>query len=536
MKKFFPVCALLLMLLALAGCGHEHVPVTDAAVPPTCTAEGLSEGVHCADCGEIITPQQVIAKTEHNSVADEAVPATCTAEGLTEGAHCADCGEILTAQQLIAKADHKAVEDAAVPATCTAEGLSAGEHCADCGEILAPQQVIAKTGHNAVIDAAVPATCIAEGLTEGAHCADCGEVLTPQQATAKTGHTPVTDEAVPATCTAEGLTEGSHCAHCNAVLTPQQAVAKTQHQYKHIYPQPATCTTSGLAEHGKCSVCGGLSTTPRVLPATGHVYAVTPAGDNHEKRCVTCDYHFSEPHTYNAGGRCTVCQYSPATASAEEKQVIGILTRQLDTAESMTEFSKMPYDEKYRWRADITSWGPTAKGTCNVRAGDIRLLSTSGYSAVTLDYSGNKVIRSCMVLFSNTCDYDRGPIVWRDRNMLRNLSITMANEVSASLDALLAGLGDYTVTALTLTVRTETPDALKFVPTPQSTDNAVERFKAAMRDMHVFEENGPIAKYGGEAKMEIKTVDHIITLEAERGGPNHSCTATRLIVTCLPNE
>jgi len=532
MKKTLIILSLFLILLALAGCGHEHVAVIDAAILPTCTAEGLSEGVHCADCGEIITPQQVIAKTEHKAVADAAVPATCTAEGLTEGAHCADCGEILMAQQVIAKTEHKAVADAAVPATCTAEGLTEGAHCADCGEILMAQQVIAKTEHNSVTDAAVPATCTAEGLTEGAHCADCGEVLTPQQATAKTAHTPVTDEAVPASCIAEGLTEGSHCAHCNAVLTPQQTVAKTQHQYKHIPPQPATCTASGLAEHSKCSICGGLSMTPRVLPATGHVYAVTPAGDNHEKRCVTCDYHFSEPHTYHDDGRCTVCQYSPATASAEEKQVIGIFTRQLDTAESMTEFSKMPYDEKYRWRADITSWGPTAKGTCNVRAGDIRLLSTSGYAAVTLDPSGTKVIRSWMMLSSNTRDTDNmSPIIWRDRTLLRNLGITMANEISAALDVLLGSLGDYSVTEFLLSVRTETPNAIKFVPTPQPTDNAVEGFKAALRDMMVFEENVPISKYSGEVRMEIQTADHLITIESRSGGATRNLT-----VICVPNE
>ena len=81
---------------------HVHTPVTDAAIPATCTTSGLTEGSHCATCGEVLAAQQPIAALPHTPVADPAVAATYTAAGLTEGSHCAVCGTVLVAQQPVA--------------------------------------------------------------------------------------------------------------------------------------------------------------------------------------------------------------------------------------------------------------------------------------------------------------------------------------------------------------------------------------------------------------------------------------------------
>ena len=56
----------------------NHVPVTDPAVPATCTEEGLTEGRHCSACGIILTPQKKVEKKAHTEVTDPAVPASCT--------------------------------------------------------------------------------------------------------------------------------------------------------------------------------------------------------------------------------------------------------------------------------------------------------------------------------------------------------------------------------------------------------------------------------------------------------------------------
>lgn len=43
----------------------SHTVVTDAAVPPTCTETGLTEGSHCSACGEVIVPQEVVSALGH---------------------------------------------------------------------------------------------------------------------------------------------------------------------------------------------------------------------------------------------------------------------------------------------------------------------------------------------------------------------------------------------------------------------------------------------------------------------------------------
>ena len=65
----------------------EHVILRDLGLSPTCTEQGLSEGVFCAVCYTVFTPQVAIEPTGHFPVTDPAVPPTCTEDGLTEGSH-----------------------------------------------------------------------------------------------------------------------------------------------------------------------------------------------------------------------------------------------------------------------------------------------------------------------------------------------------------------------------------------------------------------------------------------------------------------
>lgn len=80
---------------------HVHTVVTDAAVAVTCTTSGLTEGSHCATCGEVLVAQETIPATGHTVVTDAAVAATTLASGLTEGSHCSTCGEVFVAQETI---------------------------------------------------------------------------------------------------------------------------------------------------------------------------------------------------------------------------------------------------------------------------------------------------------------------------------------------------------------------------------------------------------------------------------------------------
>ena len=209
----------------------NHVPVTDPAVPATCTKTGLTTGSHCSVCGAVITAQKTVPKKEHTPATDPAVPATCTKTGLTEGSHCSVCGTVITAQETVPTIAHKSVTDPAVPATCTKTGLTAGSHCSVCGKIIKAQKTVPMIAHTPVTDPAVPATCSKTGLTKGSHCSVCGTVITAQKTVPKIAHTPETDPAVKPTCTSSGLTEGSHCSVCGTIITAQKKVNALGHEW-----------------------------------------------------------------------------------------------------------------------------------------------------------------------------------------------------------------------------------------------------------------------------------------------------------------
>ena len=111
--------AALLLTLTACGCKHENVAV-DAAVAATCTETGLTEGQHCADCGEVIVAQQTIPAIGHVEIDVEAADPTCEEEGHTAGKMCAACKAPLSGAEPIAALGHT-WEDATcdTPKTCS---------------------------------------------------------------------------------------------------------------------------------------------------------------------------------------------------------------------------------------------------------------------------------------------------------------------------------------------------------------------------------------------------------------------------------
>lgn len=209
--------------------------LTSVKVPNTVTSIGAYAFYECASLVSIALPSVVseigeyafyncaslksMTETKNHTLEIiAAVEPTCTEPGLTEGARCSECGEILISQKTIAPADHIIVIDEATEPTCTENGYTEGSHCEVCGEILIEQTAIPSTGHKPVIDAGTEPTCTQTGLTEGSHCEVCAETIAEQTLLPMLDHVAgewiVVEEA---TYEAEGLKE-KRCTACETVL------------------------------------------------------------------------------------------------------------------------------------------------------------------------------------------------------------------------------------------------------------------------------------------------------------------------------
>ena len=138
--------------------GHKMPLAHTDAKDAKCTEDGNIEYWTCERCGQhfadaegntkITEEDIVIPATGHTPVTDAAVAPTCTETGLTEGSHCSVCGEVIAAQETVPAAGHKYVTDEAVSPTCTETGLTQGSHCSVCGETFLPQAEIPALGHD----------------------------------------------------------------------------------------------------------------------------------------------------------------------------------------------------------------------------------------------------------------------------------------------------------------------------------------------------------------------------------------------------
>lgn len=109
---------------------------------PTCTEKGQT-GVVCHKCGKVKDKKDDLEPTGHTPVTDPAVAPTETSDGLTEGSHCSVCGAVLQAQEVIPMRDPTIDTWFSRAATTEADAKAAGFDSVDAA--------------NAALDAALTA-------------------------------------------------------------------------------------------------------------------------------------------------------------------------------------------------------------------------------------------------------------------------------------------------------------------------------------------------------------------------------------------
>ena len=121
-------------------CG-THNKDTVEIVAAKCTEDG-KKIYKCSKCGKVMKTEKIPA-TGHIPVTDPAVAPTETTDGLTEGSHCSVCGAVLTAQEVIPMRDPTIDTWFSRAATTEADAKAAGFDSVDAA--------------NAALDAALTA-------------------------------------------------------------------------------------------------------------------------------------------------------------------------------------------------------------------------------------------------------------------------------------------------------------------------------------------------------------------------------------------
>ena len=219
---------------------EEHVEATDAAVEPTCTEKGLTEGKHCSKCGKILTTQTEISALGHDLETHDRQEATCTEKGCEEYVTCKRDGCTYTTYQEINTLGHDIEHHAAKPATCLEKGWNAYDTCKRNGCGYTTYQEIDALGHDLDHHNAKAATCTEIGWNEYYTCKRDGCAYTTYQEIGALGHE-YAETVTPPTCTQKGYTTHT-CSRCsdNYVDTYVDALGHTG--------GTATCTEQAICE------------------------------------------------------------------------------------------------------------------------------------------------------------------------------------------------------------------------------------------------------------------------------------------------
>ena len=203
---------------------HQDV-VTDEAVEPGCD-DGLTEGSHCAVCGEILVSQAVVPAV-HTPETVEGYEPTCTEDGLTEEVFCAVCGVLLQEAQPVPALGH----DWDVSASHWAQDGSACAmdlSCSRCEETAVVEgAVLAEAEGNESCSEMGWTVYTAEAEHEGQRFTDSFRL----QNVNKLPHTPETVTGTEPSCTVAGFTEGERCAVCNEMIREQEIIPALGHDW-----------------------------------------------------------------------------------------------------------------------------------------------------------------------------------------------------------------------------------------------------------------------------------------------------------------
>ena len=317
-----------------------HKEETIEGYDSSCTEPGLTDGVKCSVCKEILTEQENIPVKPHTEETIEGYDSSCTKPGLTDGVKCSVCKKILTAQEEIPMKPHTEEAIEGYDSSCTKTGLTDGVKCSVCKKILTAQEEIPMKDHDftgeykkddsghwhectlgcgttdgakrphtyANNDCTIADICTecelpkeagrhnwgAWEITDTEHKRTCISCQTPEVNV----HVGETIKGYDSTCSATGLTDGSKCSVCGTTLVAQIVIEKKPHTEKPIIGYGATCKLPGLTDGVECSVCHEVLVEQEEIPVKDHTY---------------------DTYTYDLNYHWQMCIFNCGTSTAKEE-------------------------------------------------------------------------------------------------------------------------------------------------------------------------------------------------------------------------
>jgi hypothetical protein len=233
---------------------HTHSYAVSDTVAPTCTAVGYTL-YKCEECGSSYK-DDIVSALGHTEVKDLGKEATCTETGLTEGIHCSVCKDVIVKQSVVPAKGHDYVEKITKRPTCEEEG-KATYTCSVCGDTY--EDVVSAAGHDySIEEVTTPATCENEGV-KTIYCANCGE--------SKEEVIPITDHDYVETVVAPGCTTMGNttytCSMCGDTYKNSFTAAVGHSWNEGEVTEEVTSTSTGVKTY-TCTVCGETKT--EVIP------------------------------------------------------------------------------------------------------------------------------------------------------------------------------------------------------------------------------------------------------------------------------
>ncbi len=302
---------------------NAHAEKTIYGKDATCTETGLTDGVICTVCNEILVPQKMIPAKGHlaycapmtstNATMRQTSCITCgiklqyvpyddeahpditlihnykyVSTGSMHMESCVICGESGESSE-----HHYDSGKVTTEPTCGKAGVMTYT-CADCFGTKT-ESIAASTKHDWEL-----AEQTEYSTTQ--RCKGCGDYLVRISSTVgdeivsimviSAEHVPVITAAVAATCKSTGSSEKCYCELCGEVFIASYTLPKTDHLAVTDHRMEPTCCRTGLTEGSHCEYCGKVLVAQQVLPKTKHRGYCQPLQSTtttmRKTSCITC--------------------------------------------------------------------------------------------------------------------------------------------------------------------------------------------------------------------------------------------------------